>query len=100
TAPASSSYEIALRRGARRSVVDAVIGLAANPRATPDARAVAEQQLNALATRLGTMAAADAEDRAANAAVVRDARNWLDRRIAPPRSTGLIQLPPGTPIGH
>jgi hypothetical protein len=99
-AAATSTYEVALRRGARRSVVDAVIGLAANPRATPDARAVAEQQLNALVTRLGTITAADAEDRAANAAVVRDARNWLDRRIAPPRSTGLIQLPPGTPIGH
>jgi len=30
---------------------------------------------------------------------VRDARNWLDNRIAPPKTTGVIQLPPGTPIG-
>ena len=99
-APATSSYELALRRAARRSVVDAVIGLAANPRATPDARAAAEQQISGLATRLASATTGDAEDRAANAAVVRDARNWLDRRIAPPRSLGLIQLPPGTPIGH
>jgi hypothetical protein len=99
-AAASTPNESALRRAARRSVVDALITLASNQRATPDARAIAEHHLNRLATRLVTATAADNEDRAANGAVVRDARNWLDKRIAPPRTTALIQLPPGTPIGH
>jgi hypothetical protein len=98
-AKASTPYEAALRRAARRSVVDALISLSANPRVTADARAVAEDRLNRLAVRLAALNATDSEDRAANAAVVRDARNWLDRRIAPPRTTGVIQLPPGTPIG-
>ncbi len=99
TAKASTPYEAGLRRAARRSVVDALLGLAANPRATPDARAMAENHLNRLAGRLAASNPTDNDDRAANAAVVRDTRNWLDRRIAPPRTTGVIQLPPGTPIG-
>jgi hypothetical protein len=98
-AKASTPYESALRRAARRSVVDALLGLSTSPRATADARAVAEDRLNRLAVRLATLNATDSEDRAANSAVVRDARNWLDRRIAPPKTTGVIQLPPGTPIG-
>src|SRR5689334_7524160 len=98
-AAASTSYEASLRRAARRAVVDAMLSLAANPRATADARAVAESNLNRLATRLAAGNPSDADDRAANGAIVRDARNWLDRRIAPPRTTGVIQLPPGTPIG-
>jgi len=98
-AKASSPYEAGLRRAARRSVVDALLGLAANPRATADARAVAENQLNRLAARLAALNPTDNDDRAANAAVVRDTRNWLDRRIAAPKTTGVIQLPPGTPIG-
>ena len=99
TAKASTPYESALRRAARRSVVDALLGLSASSRATPDARAIAEDRLNRLAIRLAASNATDSEDRAANAAVVRDARNWLDRRIAPPKTTAVIQLPPGTPIG-
>ena len=99
SAKASTPYEAALRRAARRSVVDALLGLSANPRATADARAVAEDRLNRLAVRLATLNVIDSDDRAANAAVVRDARNWLDRRIPPPKTTGVIQLPPGTPIG-
>lgn len=98
--PATTTYELGLRRAARRSVVDALLNLASSPRATSDARAIAEYHLNRLATRMATATAADTDDRAANAAVVRDARNWLDKRIAPPKTTGIIQLPPGTPIGN
>jgi hypothetical protein len=98
-AKASTTYESALRRAARRSVVDALLSLSANSRATADARSLGEDRLNRLAVRLSASNATDGEDRAANAAVVRDARNWLDRRIAPPKTTGVIQLPPGTPIG-
>jgi hypothetical protein len=98
-APAATPYEASLRREARRAVVDALLALASNQRATPDARAVAESNLDRLARRLATASATDADDRAANGAVVRDARNWLDHRIAPPKTTGVIDLPPGTPIG-
>jgi hypothetical protein len=98
-ATAATPYEVSLRRAARRAVVDALLSLASNPRATADARAVAENNLNRLATRLAASSAADTDDRAANSAAVRDVRNWLDKRIAPPRTTGVIQLPPGTPIG-
>jgi hypothetical protein len=98
-ATAATPYEASLRRAARRAIVDALLSLASNPRATADARAVAENNLNRLATRLAAGNATDADDRAANGAVVRDARNWLDKRIAPPKTTGVIQLPPGTPIG-
>ena len=99
-AGASNSYEAGLRRASRRAVVDALLSLASNPRATSDSRAIAEHHLSRLTTRLATASANDNEDRAANGAVVRDARNWLDKRIAPPRNTSLIPLPPGTPIGH
>jgi hypothetical protein len=99
-AAASGSYELGLRRQARRAVVDALFSLATSTRATADAKAVAEFQLSRLATRLAAETPADAGDRASNAAVVRDVKNWLDRRIAPPRPSGLIPLPPGTPIGE
>jgi hypothetical protein len=98
-AAAATAYERGVRRQARRAVVDALFALATDERATADARAVADDQLSRLATRLSTATADDADDRAANAQVVRDVRNWLDRRVAPPRPTGVIPLPPGTPIG-
>jgi hypothetical protein len=96
---AATPYLRGVRRQARRAVVDALFSLAANERATADARAVADDQLNRLAKTLSSAATTDADDRAANAQVVRDVRNWLDRRIAPLRPSGVIELPPGTPIG-
>jgi hypothetical protein len=98
-ATATTAYERGVRRQARRAVVDALFALATDEHATADARAVADDQLNRLATQLSSAAADDPEDRSANAEVVRDVRNWLDRRVAPPRPTNVIPLPPGTPIG-
>jgi hypothetical protein len=98
-ATAANAYERGVRRQARRAVVDALFALATNERSTADARAVADDALNRLATRLSSATSDDADDRAADAEVVRDVRNWLDRRIAPPKPTGVIPLPPGTPIG-
>jgi hypothetical protein len=98
-ARAATEYERGVRRQARRAVVDALFTLAADQRATADVRAVANDQLSRLATSLSAAATTDAADRAANAEVVRDVRNWLDRGIAPPKPTGVIPLPPGTPIG-
>jgi hypothetical protein len=99
SAQATDAYERGVRRQARRAVVDALFALATDQRSTADVRAVADDQLNKLAARLSAAPADDAEDRSANAEVVRDVRNWLDRRIAPPATTNVIPLPPGTPIG-
>jgi hypothetical protein len=98
-AQAATSYERGVRRQARRAVVDALFTLATDQRGTADVRSVADDQLNRLAVQLSGAATTDADDRASNAEVVRDVRNWLDRRIAPPKPTGVIPLPPGTPIG-
>jgi hypothetical protein len=99
SAQATDAYERGVRRQARRAVVDALFALATDQRSTADVRAVADDQLNKLAARLSAAPADDAEDRSANAELVRDVRNWLDRRIAPPTPTNVIPLPPGTPIG-
>jgi hypothetical protein len=99
TATATTAYERGVRRQARRAVVDALFALAADQRSTADVRAVADDQLNRLAATLSAAKATDAEDRAANAEAVRNVRNWLDRRIAPPHPSSVIPLPPGTPIG-
>ena len=96
---ATTTYERGVRRQARRAVVDALFALTTDQRSTADVRAVADDALSRLATRLSTATADDADDRSANGEVVRDVRNWLDRRVAPPRPTGVIALPPGTPIG-
>src|SRR6185437_11746408 len=83
-ARATTAYEQGVRRQARRAVVDALFALATDAQSTADVRAIADDGLNTLATRLSAGTDDDAADRAANAEVVRDARNWLDRRIAPP----------------
>jgi hypothetical protein len=98
-ATATTAYERGVRRQARRAVVDALFALAADPKSTADVQAVANDRLSRLATSLAAAKTTDTEDRAANAEVVRNVRNWLDRHIAPPRPTGVIELPPGTPIG-
>jgi hypothetical protein len=76
-APATTPYERSLRREAQRAVVDALLSLASNQRATVDARAVAESNLDRLARRLAASSTANDDDRAANDAVVRDARQEL-----------------------
>lgn len=87
------AYHAALRLVAQRAVVDALLSLAIDTRSTAEARAVAESQLDRIANSLAR------STEAAHAGMVRDIRNWLDRRIAPPARTSPITLPPGTPIG-
>lgn len=94
TAPESNAYNAALQRVAQRAVVDALLTLASDARSTPDARAVAEQHLARLADALAASQTATAT------LAVRDIRNWLERRIAPPARSSNISLPPGTPIGN
>jgi hypothetical protein len=89
-----NAYHSALRQVAQRAVVDALLTLAIDTRSTADARALAESHLDRLA---GSLSGSHAP---AHANAVRDIRNWLDRRIAPPARTSPVQLPPGTPIGN
>jgi hypothetical protein len=88
-----NSYHAALRAVAQRAVIDALLTLAIDTRSTADARALAEFHLDRIADALGTSSAP------AHAHAVRDIRNWLERRIAPPARTAPVALPPGTPIG-
>ncbi len=89
----NNAYNTALRYVAQRAVVDALLILAIDTRSTADTRALAEAHLNRIANTLASSTAP------AHAHAVRDIRNWLDRRIAPPVRTSPVQLPPGTPIG-
>jgi hypothetical protein len=90
----SDTYHRALRQVAQRAVVDALLTLAIDTRSTADARALAEAHLDRVAGSLSNTSTA------ASASMVRDIRNWLDRRIAPPARTTPVSLPPGTPIGN
>ncbi|HET9441169.1 MAG TPA: zinc-dependent metalloprotease [Longimicrobiales bacterium] len=88
-----TTYHAALRHVAQRAVVDALLTLAIDARSTADARALAEAHLDRVANSL------NGSSTPAHTHMVRDIRNWLDRRIAPPARTSPVQLPPGTPIG-
>ncbi len=88
----SNAYRAALRLVAQRAVVDALLGLAVDTRSTAEVRAVAESHLDRIANSLAR------STEAAHGSMVRDIRNWLDRRIAPPARTAPVTLPPGTPI--
>ncbi|HEX6062699.1 MAG TPA: hypothetical protein VFZ04_00695, partial [Longimicrobiales bacterium] len=88
-----NAYHTALRAVAQRAVVDALLTLAIDARSTADARALAEFHLDRIADALNSSSSP------AHAHAVRDIRNWLERRIAPPARTSPVALPPGTPIG-
>jgi hypothetical protein len=88
-----NAYHTALRTVAQRAVIDALLSLAIDTRSTADARALAEAHLDRIANSLAS------SPTPAHTHAVRDIRNWLDRRIAPPARTSPISLPPGTPIG-
>jgi hypothetical protein len=89
----NNPYHTALRHVAQRAVVDALLTLAIEARSTAEARALAEAHLDRIATSLNT------STNASHSHMVRDIRNWLDRRIAPPVRTSPVPMPPGTPIG-
>ena len=89
----NNAYDTALRTVAQRAVVDGLLTLAIDARSTADARALAEFHLDRIADALNSSGSP------AHAHAVRDIRNWLERRIAPPARTSPVALPPGTPIG-
>jgi hypothetical protein len=91
--------DAALRRAAQRAVLDGLIGLASDQRATAQVRAEAELQLAELARRLEGRRAADPAQRAHEQAAARDVRRFLERGAEPTPRSQPLPLPPGTPIG-
>ncbi len=87
-----------LKRVVERVVVDELIRLATNPRATAEARAAAEWGLRQVRLR-AVRPSVDPETAAHRALAAADIDRFLGRRdaaTAPPRA---LESPPGTPIG-
>jgi hypothetical protein len=97
--PGEGDRAAALRRVAARAVTDRLLGLAADRDAAPEARAMAELKLAALAPR-ARLAAGSGSDaaRAHWLAVAGDVTRWLERRELP-TPTAPLRAPPGDPFG-
>jgi hypothetical protein len=95
----AASGEAALRRVAQRAVLDGLIALAADPRATAEVRAAAEWQLRAIASRLIGKSNGDVAEQAHRALAAGDIQRFLERRDAPTTPPPAPATPPGTPIG-
>jgi hypothetical protein len=89
----------ALRRVARRVVLERLMALAANDAAAPEVRAASLAELERISALLARPApAADAEERAARRLAARDLKEFLEKpevRKARPK----VEPPPGRPIG-
>ncbi len=97
-APAGPAKAAALQRVTQRAVVDRLIGLAADDDAAPEARAMADYKLRALAARLAAPAGNDVA--AAHAQSLRgDITRWLERSELPKPTPALV-APPGDPFGE
>jgi hypothetical protein len=98
-APAAATPRLdALRRVTQRSVLDAMLALAANPAASPEVRATTLAHLVKLRAALKLRGGADAAASAHLRACERDLAEFLDRpesRQAP----APVPAPPGRPIG-
>ncbi|HEX7048818.1 MAG TPA: zinc-dependent metalloprotease [Longimicrobiales bacterium] len=90
----------ALNRVAERAVLDGLIALAGDGRATVEVRGIAEWHLAGLADRLESSATDDPVEAAHRALAVRDIRRFLERRDAPTAPSEPRAVPPGTPIGQ
>jgi len=92
--------DAALRRVARRAVVDRLLQLAADSAAAPEARAIAELHLASLRRVATERSARGGEaERASWLAIGNDIGRWLDRRELPAPSPALVP-PPGDPFGE
>lgn len=90
----------ALQRVVQRTVVDELINLAGNERATPDARAAAEWGLRRVARIAGAPATAQSPDAEAHRALAAaDIARFLDRRDAATTRHRPATPPVGVPIG-
>jgi len=89
----------ALRRVAQRAVLDGLIELAGDSRATADVRAIAEWQLREINGRLMGKGSDDPAEEAHRALAAGDIERFLERRDPPTTPPPAPRQPPGTPIG-
>jgi hypothetical protein len=89
----------ALRRTARRAVLDRMITLAADTTAAQEVRAIIDLRLETLRAVARRNAASGTDDeRASWASMARDTGRWLDHHELP-KSTPSLVAPPGDPFG-
>lgn len=90
----------ALRRVARRAVLDRILALAADTNAAPEARAIVELKLRELRVVAAHRSSdrTSEPDRASWLAIESDITRWLDRRELP-SPTPALEPPPGDPFG-
>lgn len=89
----------ALRRVAARAVADRLLVLAADQRAAPEARALADLKIVALrGVAAGRGRAGTDASRAHWNAIASDFTRWIERREAP-QPTPALDAPPGDPFG-
>jgi hypothetical protein len=89
----------ALRRVAARAVADRLLALAADQRAAPEVRAMADLKIAALRTvAAGRGRAGPDAARAHWGAIAGDFGRWIERRDLP-RPTPALDAPPGDPFG-
>ncbi|MFI5183399.1 MAG: zinc-dependent metalloprotease [Vicinamibacteria bacterium] len=98
TPPDATDRRAALQRVSQRVVLDALLGLAASPDASPEVRAAATASLGALRDRLKLARGASPDAEAHLRLAERDLAEFLDkpesRKPRPP-----APVPPGRPIG-
>jgi hypothetical protein len=99
TKPPATAGAAALRRVSQRAVLDGLIALAANSRATADVRAAAEWQLREIASHLVGKSNGDLAEQAHRALAAGDIERFLERRDTPTTPPPAPATPPGTPIG-
>ena len=96
----SAPKAAALERVAQRAVADRLLALAADPDASPDARAIADLEIAQLrrVAEAASRAATGAPARAHWLAIAGDFTRWQERRELPKPTPALV-APPGDPFG-
>ncbi len=99
-ATVSSPKEQALARASSRAVSDVLLDLAADKRAAPEARAMAEYKIARLRDVARTRSAAgETMARAHWSSIAGDFTRWIERRELPAPTPALV-APPGDPFGE
>lgn len=97
-APAATGAAAAVQRVAQRAVVDGLIDLASDSQATVDVRAIAEWDLEQLASRIADAEPSSPAARAHARLALRDTQRFLNRTSGATPRTEPLAPPPGSPI--
>ena len=89
-----------LRRVTQQVALDSMLALAANPKSTPDTRAVVMEQLSQLKPKLAAMHDADAINEAHLRQSERDLTRFLTNPVLPPGKLIAPPQPAGAPLGQ